>query len=349
MPNVTKPEYQNVCQELQEATNEMVFKDEEPKRLKQSSRDEAQGWDVKPYASGTPVKVEKRENMPTENSAQGTLNAIKRLEEEIIALKEERGKARNMEEDEPRFLKMKTPESFDGKTPSAQSWFESVGNYWEYYADVSEIRKIILTGGFLKGDALTWWQANRQKHTSYEGLLNALKRFYLPENMTQKARYNLERLKQTSSVEDYTTKFNHLVLQIDDLSFPEKKNRYFSGLLPKIRRELIRGLRKYKDLAQIQTDAADIALTYEVEEDTVQGIPPGIGLNAMGTGQRRLANPKYLGRLTPELKKLLIAENRCFFCRFRGHSIGDCRLKKAAAARRSNTEAGQGNGSRQGE
>ena len=214
---------------------------------------------------------------------------------------------------------------------------------------------------WLTGDAGTWWRSLKSLRAtprSWDAFTDAFRRQFVPVNSEEKIRQQLKDLKQTTSVQAYTTRFRQLILLHPPLSEADALFEYKKGLKPHIRVEV--NVKK----ATTWEEAEDIAL----EMDTLHGYqkfgepstpnppkptqpnPPRQGNQGGGgnpqqpnrgnprpgqpaqnpRGQPPAGHPQFQ-KLTPLERLYLQEHNGCFRCRELGHTTQNCPLYRPPA------------------
>jgi len=97
----------------------------------------------------------------------------------------------------------------------------------------------------MKGAAMHWYLAKIRAHNNIGVLWNDWAAFktavtiaFQPPNYQAYLRQQLERLRQTGSVRDYTTQFQNIIGQVEDMGDMDQVTNYLRGLKPSTRTEL---------------------------------------------------------------------------------------------------------------
>src|SRR5271163_2176804 len=99
---------------------------------------------------------------------------------------------------------------------------------------------------------------------TWDELQQGLKDTFIPIENDEELRGKLREIKQTGTIAEYNKTFQHIMLQISDLSFSELKYEYLRGLNSKIR-----------DLVQTKDNIMDICKLQQIcfRLDTQRGNP----------------------------------------------------------------------------
>lgn len=151
----------------------------------------------------------------------------------------------------------------------------------------------------------------------------ALKERSMPSNHANRIRHEFFSCQQTTTVRNYNSKYSHVVIHLPSNYQDEGVlvDKYIEGLKPNIREEV--GNRNPKTLFEAMrlAEAADNEFSGSQEEWEQVVRDPREELMEIGA----LQVPAELhGKLTPKLKRRLQKEDRCFFCRKKGHRVNDC-------------------------
>lgn len=149
-------------------------------------------------------------------------------------------------------------------------------------------------------------------------------------------------LRQSGKAKARNDAFNKIALDIQDLSLGEQLSARLHSLGPRLGEKIVDYMGARDSLAELQGKAAEREQCAHSSMQT----PTAAGLSNMGRGNTNSSegfnvDPKRLGRLTDELKQLLIKEGRRFFCRHKGHALQDCRKRANAQQRRSSGNGGR--------
>ena len=247
------------------------------------------------------------------------------------------------------------PEKYDGNEKECLNHIAAMANYLQS-ATMTETSKIALAGSYLTGNAGTWFRTHFDVRkelctfTSLQDYFNQLELECGPVNPTDNARDELDKWKQKTSVAAATSEFRDIMRRIPDMSVPDQIHRYLRGLKFNIQLELSKSTyRTLDEIIQVADnldrtqfminrrlnnrapqgtsrnsasnsgvvpmDISSINIPNDTDVDTVD---PSLTLNQVQLDR------KYTGRLTPELRSLLMQEGRCFYCRLPGHTFSDC-------------------------
>ena len=159
------------------------------------------------------------------------------------------------------------------------------------------------------------------------------------------ARDKLARLRQRTSVQDYTQRFYSITLDIPNITEEECIDRYIRGLKPRVAREVeLRGLNVLDEIvvAAQRFDSIDFRLSDSGKSPTRyfkgysdkrfqnhdKSDPSPMEIDAIDQNSkfdakksRRFSPPK---KLTEEDKATMRKEGRCYYCRKVGHVALSC-------------------------
>ena len=242
--------------------------------------------------------------------------------------------------------KPSVPQTFNGKDKKLKvtdHLFE-VGRYLRQLEVVEEVRKVDIASSLLEGDARSWYRFAvglndesidvsydqiRMAFPTYEKYCEKLRNAFRGLSDKDHARDELRNWRQKSSVVAAVGVFRAICMRIPGIAEDEMLDRFVYGLKSTVRIEVLRnGLPGTLDEAIALADRIDrnqFEASKRKQESTVSdNHPVPMDLSVVSIDNR------YRGKLTPELKKLLQTENRCFYCRHVGCSIDRCprRTKK---------------------
>lgn len=154
-------------------------------------------------------------------------------------------------------------------------------------------------------------------------------------NASEVARDKLGRLRQLTSVQDYTRRFLALCAEIDDLSPAEQAHRYRDGLKTDIRKALaIQGIQDFATAIAAAERLDSIA--YQEKLKGFGGRPLGSISAVQGEGEKTTPPTRNLSNIT------------CYRCQQRGHMARNCKNKpKQPGERRVSFNEVSGNGTQQ--
>ena len=176
-----------------------------------------------------------------------------------------------------------------GKDANVRTWLFALGNYFEALGTPAEEdqQRIAFAVTLLAGPALEWWRqmtllSNRQevpreeadndvarnlfntpigaetrarmavlqqKPTTWPQFVEAITARFDLVNASLVARGKLKRLRQLTSVQDYTRRFLSLCAEVDNMAEAEKCDKYFDGLRKEVQDVLVvRGIEDFATL-----------------------------------------------------------------------------------------------------
>lgn len=232
-------------------------------------------------------------------------------------------------------IRLKEPDTFSGGyKENVDRWLFEVEQYLRAANEHDDKRRVPIAAALLRGNALAWWEIivnGNEKQGIDESLCSwsefkaNLTKAFRTVNREDHARDQLSKIQQKSSVSEYLVRFNAVILDIPGMSSDEKYNRFFEGLKPHLRQELvIKGKPKdYEDLV-CEAERIDTVLfetsgrrnssfkSNSKDKDKSKDSTTPMELGTMNSNNTK---PKFSGKLTPELRKLLEDERRCRYCR----------------------------------
>jgi hypothetical protein len=261
-------------------------------------------------------------------------------------------------------LKTPKPDTFAGHgrdRNNVDDWLFSVNNYFASLAVMpTDRQRIAYVGSLFTGPARKWHRLysypqlqNPAQPVAYADFVAGFRAVFGPVNATSKARDRLDGLKQTGSVQAYTSAFREILLEIPDMSAADRLHRYVTGLKTHIQQQVQVQNPTTMDGAIQIADRLD-AIKYDgtraigAAVSTAQSRastarrpawrPPGpqqrpvpmeIGTaQVQHTGWRPPPPPSGgKTRLSPEERAYLTANNGCLFCRRLGHTVDQCRQR----------------------
>jgi hypothetical protein len=198
---------------------------------------------------------------------------------------------------EPTRLKVPLPTKFEGRNANDVDRFV---NEMERYMDYNQLPegrpRVEHASMYLVGVASTWWthlatdtitqtDAQGRDHTvsvrstinTWQEMKEKLLERFRPQLCEVTARIELDRLRQTGPVSDYTERFQRLIQLIPDMSMSDKVHRYVQGLKDQHRAEVRRG--RPKDLDTATTLAAIYDADWTVAHRSSQRPSSNTGFN----------------------------------------------------------------------
>ena len=236
-------------------------------------------------------------------------------------------------------VKARKPEQFTGESnrEDVSQWLFESERYFTL-SGTNPLEAIQYASSYLSGAAAIWWRSRVRQHGptggvgSWDGFVEALTAQFKPVNGEKLARDKLARLIQARSVQDYTSRFRTLCLQIDGITESEMLDRFVRGLKPHVQREVeLRDPTTLDEAVRIaeRVDAIDFRSRSPQTTGFLRGAPiqkqPAIVHDIKPTPMEIdvLAKPK-VQPLTPLERERLRKVGGCFYCRQLGHMIGEC-------------------------
>ena len=241
-------------------------------------------------------------------------------------------------------LKPKFPKSYDSKRDynTIETWVSSVSSYLLLsQAQPPYIYHVLIT--LLEGEAAIWFRYHFPESCgetlTWATVRDALRSYFIPANKVQRLDDEWFRIRQTTSVPEYTTRFSSLAMELasNGQQIPNEMmiRNYIRGLKPRTRFEL--ELKDPKTLAeaiqladrfdQIAFNKADKAQRYEQNMRSPYASQYEDGSEPMQVDALR-TNPlnknEKLQKLSIEERTHLRKLGACFKCRQPGHMAKEC-------------------------
>jgi hypothetical protein len=223
--------------------------------------------------------------------------------------------------------KLPKPSMFSGEKPATtlQPWLVQLKTYLAAtpHLQMASVVAVNTAAAYLNGSALIWYDTLRTANggnTPFPGwdeFSTALRQHYLPLNQFDAAFSKLLKLQQTNSVQNYTNRFNELLLSLSDMDQHTQRRMYLEGL---------------KDTVRINVELAgpptlQAAQELALKADSIQ--------YQSRTQQYNYSKPKHTpgpstGPTPMELGTHTVdppAQNysmRCYNCNQEGHLARDC-------------------------
>lgn len=277
--------------------------------------------------------------------------ALNALRQGIVETREQVVQSRHL-------LKPAKPPTFDGRFTQdkglARTWLFTVEQYFAGCGVTADNTKLLFITTLLTGNASTWWRAQfrlqpdgtlQSNITTWSAFRAALLKQFEPINSAKIARDKIATLRQGKSVQEYTARFQSLVLDIPDMADSEKIDRYTRGLKHHIQREI--ELRQFSTLEEImqaadRLDTIDFRFRREPAFPTGRHVPQGPTPMELGSMQAPWSE-EDADALLAMRGKPLTADDRarlrkmgaCYYCKEPGHIAVNCPKKLVAENRRS--------------
>ena len=129
----------------------------------------------------------------------------------------------------------------DSKPPNVYDWVYEMDKFFEF-CHLQDAQKIQWAVLFLRGWAQTWWHqvecmvaaSTLEAIVTWDGFKQAITRQFGGFDLAERARDDLAKLRQTTSVMAYTQRFLEILLRIpsDQIIDSDMKHRFVAGLKP---------------------------------------------------------------------------------------------------------------------
>ena len=186
----------------------------------------------------------------------------------------------------------------------------------------NQSRVVAMLAANLRGGAASWYHSriviDEETIDSIGEFEQALKDEFVPADQQQRLRAALRACKQTTGVEDYVSRFRHIIAQIRGMSQIDKVDHFVVGLKPETQKEV-----NYLCCETLK-EAISAAQAYERAHFGGQAIrrsrvaPPAQGPEPMDISAVS-ARPSQ-----EECRR----QGLCFYCREAGHRISACPKKR---------------------
>lgn len=167
-------------------------------------------------------------------------------------------------------IKVNKPQEFTGKRENTSIFIAQCRLYLRSTPHATEDQKVAFVCSYLRGQAFKWY-ANLEETNlipnTVDSLFAAIKDAFGESNIQEKARLELDRLRQTKSCASYTTEFNRLITEIGYTDPRAIIDMYRKGLKENVK-DLMLTLTEKKTVAEYQKDAitCDIRLFQRAQE-----------------------------------------------------------------------------------
>jgi hypothetical protein len=265
----------------------------------------------------------------------------------------------------PHALKPVRPDIFDGSsTLSVETWIFQLQQYFDLVGVVNQEQRALFASSLLRGHASVWWRlqvTSATPITTWDAFQAGIIAQFRRIDPQRQARQSLSKLKQASTVEDYTIKFRQLMLDIGNtMSDLDKIQHYKQGLKLTIRRELeIRNPETLADCIMMaeRIDAIDSSyLSPASASQPATRVPDPMDIDVLDSSKPRFRsqerNTNGGGQIKQRFQRQWTtqasqntrrggSEIRCFECNGQGHLGRECPTR---AKRLKNKQPLQGQG-----
>uniref|UniRef100_A0A7S3A6S2 Ty3 transposon capsid-like protein domain-containing protein n=1 Tax=Rhodosorus marinus TaxID=101924 RepID=A0A7S3A6S2_9RHOD len=217
------------------------------------------------------------------------------------------------------------PKPYDGKRDALliNTFLNSLRTYFKLarLPEDDDAYKITLAEGYLTGDASYWWSLvpEDKRPEKYAGFEQLLKAQFYPADATIRAKQQLARAVQRTSVAAYTSYFNKCLIQVGEISESEKFDRFVEGLKPEVKKYI------YIQDVQCFEEAQALALKIEGAEIASHGLtresrgPERPIPTSSGTRSGRKYQPQIQELRTGKYFNIV-----CNYCGKKGHTQRVC-------------------------
>jgi hypothetical protein len=243
--------------------------------------------------------------------------------------------------------KVNKPKVFDGADKTDPNSVENFVYAMELYfqaAHIDPADQLATASSFCTGPALALIRSSTATLTNWDSLKQVLRAQFTPVNLSATIRDKLERLRQTTSVQQYTYQFQLHAIHDPTLTEQDKKRLFIKGLKPNLQllttmkddpTTTFAALTQYAErLDTVAYQAKSTLLSGPRQEMRKQNIGrpfPGPQPMDLDAAEITEANALFArSRLTSEEKQKLMRNNGCFFCRKENvsHRASNCPNKQ---------------------
>ena len=258
----------------------------------------------------------------------------------------------------PRGVKPPPIEPFDGRmTKLVRPWITRTRGILSLSGfDLNSTKAVVYAASFLTGQAQSWFQGEKERQgpnsdqdnggfLTFDQFASALAQRLGDPNPDDKARKDIRRLRQTTSVKAYGDEFQRIITYLPGRDPADLRFDFINGLKPKIQELLVgkthdhmswldvRDLAyRYDDVIMSNRDTGTNRFSHSPRpyRDNRSDDPMQLGNITQGyrpsTPGSRSPGSTSLPKLTPALRAELLANNGCFRCRKHnaGHFAHNC-------------------------
>jgi len=154
---------------------------------------------------------------------------VQQLGDDLEKTKDELTRTKTLLATKDRAAKPNKPSLFSGNSGTIEAWCSHMDAYVSG-SEPDEACRIACT--YLDGEAFTWWQSYSAATSvpDWDTLRTCLIRRFNPLNKVQAARNKFHRWRQLKDVGSFNKTFLSIVMDIPDITEPEKSDRYSHGL-----------------------------------------------------------------------------------------------------------------------
>ena len=145
-------------------------------------------------------------------------------------------------------LRLKEPDLFHAKlNENVDRWLFQVEQYFQAVDENEDSHRVAFAAALLRNTAASWWEkvvrdnekaGKEERECTWKQFKDGITSTFRSTNRVERARDQLARLTQRTSVGDYLSRFMALTFDIPDLSESEQLDKFFRGLKYNIRKQL---------------------------------------------------------------------------------------------------------------
>jgi hypothetical protein len=242
-------------------------------------------------------------------------------------------------------IKVKTPETFDGRPENTKRWLGSIQRYLDMNSHVysDNDKKILFALSYLQeGTAESWVEDFTEEATkigtsgqskgygSFTDFKTAFLSSFGPANVAAAAMQDLTKLRQSTcdSLTDYVAEFKLLAGRAGITHIETFRYLFLGGLNDGLKRAILSD-----DIPQSNTDLVKKALAKQANFEELKNLRNLYGGGGGGSKKQNPRRARYqsshdpnameVDRLSPEEREDCRKQGLCFKCRQRGHMAND--------------------------
>ena len=207
------------------------------------------------------------------------------------------------------------PEPFTGKPETLLAWIELVNIHLALNEISDDVYALHVAKQFLSPTVMNWLQTLSSESANPMGwsdLQERMKLYYKVQNEEDRARAELSKLRQRTSVRKYTNEYNKLILKLPMLSEEDKLYEFKKGLKTDVKIQV--ELRGYTNMTELKAAADRVDdLLWQASGRRGRRDEPS------ASGNEPKPDVMEIGNLSAEERDRYRKEGRCFESGEKGH------------------------------